>query len=228
MFIEDRTADVDKRRSHTTYSKTPIGAGQIQTWAAKPTRIIVRPTVFRAKVEHDFDHPSSRFRLPQPIEDPAFIVSGQFQHPADREHPRLAGGEGRVGVNFDDLVGRGVEVEGAAGRVTGFSLATGADLRGFAGAAGNVLVDGERPTIKAGGLVDFLSRIPADAVERIEVTRGAQRAGETAGQSLVANVIRKPQTFAATWSGELERNPAGRSIRAGRFPSPRPSADGLP
>lgn len=82
-------------------------------------------------------------------------------------------------------------------------------MRGFASAAGNVLVDGERPTIKSGGLEDFLSRIPADAVERIEVTRGAQRAGETAGQGLIANVIRKPQTFAGTWSGELERNPAG-------------------
>lgn len=94
-------------------------------------------------------------------------------------------------------------------RVPGFSLDVGAELRGFAGAAGNVLVDGERPTIKSGGLEDFLRRIPANAVERIEVTRGAQRAGETAGQSLVANVIRKPQSFAGTWSGELESNPAG-------------------
>ncbi len=94
-------------------------------------------------------------------------------------------------------------------RVPGFSLDTGAELRGFAGAAGNVLVDGERPTIKSGGLEDFLSRIPADTIDRIEVTRGAQRAGETAGQGLIANVIRKPQSFAGTWSGELERNPAG-------------------
>lgn len=94
-------------------------------------------------------------------------------------------------------------------RVPGFSLDAGAELRGFAGAPGNVLVDGERPTIKSGGLEDFLRRIPANAVERIEVTRGAQRAGETAGQSLVANVIRKPQSFAGTWSGELERNPGG-------------------
>lgn len=94
-------------------------------------------------------------------------------------------------------------------RVPGFSLDTGTELRGFAGAAGNVLVDGERPTIKTGGLEDFLRRIPADAVERIEVTRGAQRAGETAGQGLIANVIRKPQSFAGTWSGELERNPEG-------------------
>lgn len=102
-------------------------------------------------------------------------------------------------------------------RVPGFSLDTGAELRGFAGAAGNVLVDGERPTIKAGGLEDFLSRIPADAVERIEVTRGAQRAGETAGQGLIANVIRKPQSFAGTWSGELERNPEGLIYPRGEF-----------
>ena len=94
-------------------------------------------------------------------------------------------------------------------RVPGFSLDAGAELRGFAGAAGNVLVDGERPTIKSGGLEDFLRRIPANAVDRIVVTRGAQRAGETAGQGLVANIIRKPQSFAGTWSGELERNPAG-------------------
>lgn len=102
-------------------------------------------------------------------------------------------------------------------RVPGFSLDTGAELRGFAGAAGNVLVDGERPTIKAGGLEDFLSRIPADAVDRIEVTRGAQRAGETAGQGLIANVIRKPQKFAGTWSAELERNPEGLVYPRGEF-----------
>lgn len=94
-------------------------------------------------------------------------------------------------------------------RVPGFAVQGGASLRGFAGGAGNVLIDGERPTIKAGGLEEFLRRIPADAVERIEVARGAQRAGETAGQGLVANVIRKPQTVAGTWSGELERNAGG-------------------
>jgi outer membrane receptor protein involved in Fe transport len=94
-------------------------------------------------------------------------------------------------------------------RVPGFALQRGAELRGFAGAAGNVLIDGERPTIKSGGLEDFLTRIPADAVERIEVTRGAQRAGETAGQSIIANVIRKSRGVAGTWSAELERNTEG-------------------
>lgn len=94
-------------------------------------------------------------------------------------------------------------------RVPGFTIGAGADLRGFGGGAGNVLIDGERPTIKAGGLDEFLRRIPADSVERIEISRGAQRAGETAGQGIVANVIRKPQSVAGTWSAELERNSEG-------------------
>ncbi len=90
-------------------------------------------------------------------------------------------------------------------RVPGFTIDGGSDLRGFGGGAGNVLIDGERPTIKSGGLEDFLARIPANAVDRIEVTRGAQRAGETAGQSVTANVIRKDVGFSGTWSAELER-----------------------
>ena len=88
-------------------------------------------------------------------------------------------------------------------RVPGFTVQGGADLRGFSGGAGNVLIDGERPTIKAGGLGDFLRRIPADSVERIEISRGAQRPGETAGQGIVANVVRRPQP------GELVRNSDG-------------------
>ncbi|WP_197409568.1 TonB-dependent siderophore receptor [Erythrobacter sp. YT30] len=102
-------------------------------------------------------------------------------------------------------------------RTPGFAIESGAELRGFAGGAGNVLIDGERPTIKTEGLEGFLRRIPADAVERIEVTRGAQRAGETAGQSIVANVIRKPQTVAGTWSGELERNAEGLTYPRGEL-----------
>ncbi len=94
-------------------------------------------------------------------------------------------------------------------RAPGFTLQEGASLRGFGGGAGNVLIDGERPSVKSGGLDDFLRRIPADSVERIEIKRGAQRAGETAGQGIVANVIRKPQTAAGTWSAELERNAEG-------------------
>lgn len=110
-------------------------------------------------------------------------------------------------------------------RVPGFAVEGGADLRGFAGGAGNVLIDGERPTIKSGGLVDFLTRIPADSVERIEVTRGAQRAGETAGQGIVANVIRKSQGVAGTWLVELERNSEGLIYPKGELSVTAPLGD---
>ncbi|MEL6685995.1 MAG: TonB-dependent receptor [Pseudomonadota bacterium] len=94
-------------------------------------------------------------------------------------------------------------------RVPGFTIVSGADLRGFGGGAGNVLIDGDRPTVKSGGLEEVLRRIPANAVARIEISRGAQRAGETAGQSVVANVIRTEKGIAGTWSVELERNAEG-------------------
>lgn len=94
-------------------------------------------------------------------------------------------------------------------RVPGFTLEEGADLRGFGGGAGNVLIDGERPSIKSGGIEEFLSRVPADTVERVDVTRGAQRAGETAGQSLTVNILRLPLRRSGAWSAQLERSADG-------------------
>ncbi|MEM6545145.1 MAG: Plug domain-containing protein, partial [Pseudomonadota bacterium] len=53
-------------------------------------------------------------------------------------------------------------------RLPGFTLDAGAEsLRGFGGAAGNVLIDGERPTSKSGGIEEALRRTPANQVERI-------------------------------------------------------------
>jgi len=74
----------------------------------------------------------------------------------------------------------------------GFAFSKGdADVRGFAGAAGNVLIDGVRPADKQFTLDQVLARIPADAVERIEVIRGSAPGYEMLGQTVVANVIRK-------------------------------------
>jgi hypothetical protein len=75
----------------------------------------------------------------------------------------------------------------------------GGALRGFGSGAGNVLVDGQRPTVKSGGLAPVLRRIAAARVERIELLRGGQL-GEAQGQSLVANVILRA---AAKGSGNL-------------------------
>lgn len=75
-------------------------------------------------------------------------------------------------------------------RTPGFTLAEGSFVRGFGGAAGNVLIDGQRPTVKTGGLTEVLRRIPASRVERIVLLRGGD-AAEAQGQMLVANVVLK-------------------------------------
>jgi outer membrane receptor protein involved in Fe transport len=76
-------------------------------------------------------------------------------------------------------------------RVPGFSLDTGDDVRGFEGAAGNVLIDGQRPTSKSDNLEEILRRVPAGAVERIDIIRGGAPGIDMQGKSVLANVVRK-------------------------------------
>jgi hypothetical protein len=79
-------------------------------------------------------------------------------------------------------------------RLPGFSLDNGqTSNRGFAGAGGNVLVDGARPTAKNDDLNTILNRISAESVERIELIRGSAPGIDMQGQSVVANVVRKKE-----------------------------------
>lgn len=95
-------------------------------------------------------------------------------------------------------------------RIPGFTFDPGDDdLRGFGEAAGNVLVDGVRPTSKTGGVEDALTRIPANDVARVEVIRGAAGASEATGQAVVANIIRSGSRRSASWRVEIERNSEG-------------------
>lgn len=94
--------------------------------------------------------------------------------------------------------------------VPGFSLDPGADLRGFGGGAGNVLIDGARPSSKSGGLEEALARINASTVVRIEVIRGSAGASETSGQSVVANVITQHIDRTTRWELQLERAAHGK------------------
>ena len=64
----------------------------------------------------------------------------------------------------------------------GFVFDDGDSVRGFAGAAGNVLIDGVRPTSKSDDLYSILRRIPASQVERIDLIRGGARRRGYAGQ----------------------------------------------
>lgn len=84
-----------------------------------------------------------------------------------------------------------------AQRVPGFSLdlgstqsATGSvDVRGFAGTAGNVVINGARPSTKAETLDQILQRIPAQQVVRVEVSPGDLFGADYAGKSQVLNVV---------------------------------------
>jgi hypothetical protein len=76
-------------------------------------------------------------------------------------------------------------------RLPGFTFDGGDSVRGFAGAAGNVLIDGERPTSKNDALTDILRRIQAGEVDRIEVIRGGAPGIDMHGKTVVANIIRK-------------------------------------
>jgi outer membrane receptor protein involved in Fe transport len=76
-------------------------------------------------------------------------------------------------------------------RLPGFTLDTGDNVRGYEGAAGNVLIDGQRPASKSDNLNTILSRIPAGKVERIDVIRGGAPGIDMQGKTVIANVVLK-------------------------------------
>jgi outer membrane receptor protein involved in Fe transport len=77
------------------------------------------------------------------------------------------------------------------GRLPAFTLDTGDVVRGFEGAAGNVLIDGQRPASKSDTLDVILQRLPASKVARIDVIRGGAPGIDMQGKTVIANVITK-------------------------------------
>jgi len=74
----------------------------------------------------------------------------------------------------------------------GFTFSAGdPTIRGYAEAAGNVLIDGERVSDKQFTLDTVLQHIPADQVDHIEVIEGGRPGLEMLGQTVAANVVRK-------------------------------------
>jgi outer membrane receptor protein involved in Fe transport len=76
-------------------------------------------------------------------------------------------------------------------RLSDFTFNAGSGVRGFAGSAGNVLIDDAIVSTRSLTLEDTLRRIPAANVERIDVIRGGARGIDMQGFPVVANVIRK-------------------------------------
>lgn len=80
-------------------------------------------------------------------------------------------------------------------RVPGFAFDGGSGVRGYGGAAGNVLIDGQRPATKSESLEDALRRIQAGQVERIDIIRGGAPGIDMQGKTVIANVVlRKDQS----------------------------------
>jgi len=91
-------------------------------------------------------------------------------------------------------------------RLPGFTVVDAdPDVRGYAAAQGNVLIDGVRPASKRDGIDDVLERIPAHAVERIELIRDGTAGIDLLGFAMVANVVHKPvvETNTAAEAGVL-------------------------
>lgn len=75
-------------------------------------------------------------------------------------------------------------------RVPGFAIEdSDGDVRGFSQAAGNVVLNGARPSSKSESLGEILARIPASRVVRIEVGPGDLYGSDYAGKSQVLNLI---------------------------------------
>ena len=90
-------------------------------------------------------------------------------------------------------------------RIPGFSINSGDGRRGFGDNAGNVLIDGDRPSTKSDDIFAILSRIPASQVDYIELTEQAGADGEARGQGQIVNVVRKGGgALSGTYEARLE------------------------
>jgi len=98
-------------------------------------------------------------------------------------------------------------------RVPGFSIDNGEERRGFGATAGNVLINGERPSSKD-NVRDQLGRIAATNVARIEIIRGGNGAVDVRGQSQLVNVVLvegAERAATTTYEAQLRYNQAGRT-----------------
>ncbi|NML07408.1 TonB-dependent receptor [Sphingomonas sp. G-3-2-10] len=74
--------------------------------------------------------------------------------------------------------------------VPGFRIIEGdAEVRGYSGAAGNVLIDGQRPAGKAETIETLLKRIPASRVREIQLIRAGAAGFDMQGYAVIVNIV---------------------------------------
>jgi len=102
-------------------------------------------------------------------------------------------------------------------RVPGFTIESGStEVRGFAQAAGNVVINGQRPSSKSDSLDTVLARIPATRVLRVEVASGNEFGADYLSKPRVVNLILSEEGgLAGTVEGRLSREYTGRILPRG-------------
>jgi hypothetical protein len=92
-------------------------------------------------------------------------------------------------------------------QIPGFELDDGAESRGFGSAAGNILINGRRPSSKEDVPSSILSRIPARLVERVDLIRGQVRGVDLQGQTVVANIfLRDDEPTSVRWDTAMRKH----------------------
>jgi hypothetical protein len=90
-----------------------------------------------------------------------------------------------------------VTAEDMVRRIPGFAIDDGETRRGFAGTAGNVLINGQRPSSKT-PISEQLSRISARDVLRIDLYAGGAEGAAGTGQTMFVDVRLRPRDASAT------------------------------
>lgn len=92
-------------------------------------------------------------------------------------------------------------------QLPGFQIDDGGEMRGFGVAAGNILINDRRPSVKQDLPSAILRRIPADIVDRIELIRGQVGAIDVQGHAVVANVV-LAESYPASirWDASLRKH----------------------
>ena len=119
------------------------------------------------------------------LASPAFAQAGDSPAPASAQVSRTTAYPAEFFAQYAPRSALDI-----ARRVPGFQLDLGdTDTRGFAGAAGNIVINGSRPSSKAESLEATLARIPASRVTRVEVGPGDLFGADYATKNQVLNII---------------------------------------
>ena len=88
--------------------------------------------------------------------------------------------------------GEPVSAQDIVNRTPGFAFDRGNNrMRGLESAAGNVLIDGRWPTVKANSIAEVLTSIPFAVIDRVELIRAEAANFDMMGRQVVLNIVRK-------------------------------------